>query len=135
MLTDTRYRKNHWVLTDSGVKFLDKDELKEVLKNPPPGSLVYVRASGRKLSFARALRFRSSAGFVALVHEDEGFVYMPRNRYTQLWGLAERAFNVFKKKTTLLEGCSTDEWVYEELCREVEEARGDPAWRIIVRVL
>ncbi len=52
-----------------------------------------------------------------------------------LVGLAREAYNTFKKKATLLEGCDTSDWIHEELCEKVEQVRGELAWRIVVRAL
>jgi hypothetical protein len=72
---------------------------------------------------------------VALCGEDEGLVLVERGKLRQLVELAQRAYKTLKRKEELLNGCSTSSWVYEELCKLVEEVRGDPAWRIVVRAL
>ena len=129
------YRRSHWVLVDGRVEVLDKARLLEVLRNPPEGSLVYVRSGGRKHGFVRALRYASTKSIAALCGEDEGPILVPRERLRYLVELAERAYRALKRKGALLEGCSANEWVHEDLCREIETVRGEPAWRVISRAL
>jgi hypothetical protein len=135
LLGDPQYRKSHWVLTGDEVRTLSKEELMKVLEDPPIGSLIYVKSAGRKYGFLRALRFASTSTLAALAGEDEGAVLVPRERRKQLISLAKEAYNTFKKKTPLLEGCSTNDWVYKELCERIERVRGEMAWRLVVRAL
>jgi len=135
LIEDAKYRRSHWVLADGKVELLGKAELLEVLRNPPEGSLVYVKSGGRKHGFVRALRYASTKSVVALCGEDEGPILVPRERLRYLVELAERAYRALKRKGALLEGCSANEWVHEDLCREIELVRGEPAWRVISRAL
>lgn len=135
LIEDPRYRRSHWVLIGDDVKLLDKGELLKVLEDPPPGSLIYVKSKGRRYGFLHALRFTSSGTMVALCGEDEGTVFIPRDRLSYLVKLAENAYNTLKRKTPLLEGCSAGEWMHEGLCKEIEQVRGELAWRIVVRAL
>jgi hypothetical protein len=135
LIEDQRYRRSHWILIGDDVKLLGKEELLKVLENPPPGSLIYVKSSGRRYGFLRALRFTSSGTMVALCGEDEGVVFIPRDRLSYLVKLAEDAYNTLKRKTPLLEGCSAGEWMHEGLCKEIEQVKGELAWRIVVRAL
>ena len=135
LIEDPRYRRSHWILVGDDVKLLTKEELLKVLEDPPIGSLIYVKSAGRKYSFLRALRFASTNTMVALCGEDEGVVFVPRDRLSYLVKLARDAYNTLRRKTSLLEGCGTGEWVYEDLCREIEQVRGELAWRIVVRAL
>jgi hypothetical protein len=135
LIEDPKYRRSHWVLVNGKVEVLDKAKLLEVLRNPPEGSLVYVKSGGRKHGFVRALRYASTKSIAAICGEDEGPILVPCERLRYLVELAERAYRALKRKGALLEGCSTKEWVHEDLCREIEVARGEPAWRAIVRAL
>jgi hypothetical protein len=136
LVEDRRFRASHWVLVGDDVRLLSsREELLKFLQDVPVDSLVYVRSSGRKHGFVRCLRFRSSERLVALCGEDEGLQLTTRERLSELVGLAVKAYNVLKRKISLLEGCSTHEWRYEDVCRAVEEVRGDPVWRIVVRAL
>jgi len=135
LIEDPRYRKSHWILTGNDVKLLTKEELLKVLEDPPPDSLIYVKSTGRKYGFLRALRFTSTNTMVVLCGEDEGVVFVPRDRLSYIVKLAEDTYNTLKRKTSLLEGCSTSEWVHEDLCREIEQVKGELAWRIVVRAL
>ena len=129
------YRRSHWILVDGRVELLDKARLLEVLRNPPEGSLVYVKSGGRRHGFIRALRYASTKTVAALCGEDEGPILVPRERLRRLVELADRAYRALKRKGALLEGCNVREWIHEELCREIEAVRGDPAWRVISRAL
>jgi len=136
LIGDRRFRASHWLLLpDGAVKLLSKAELLEVLRDPPPGSLVYVRSGGRRHGFLRALRLSSSQTLAAVCGEDEGAMLVPKERVRQLVDLAREAYSALKRKSALLEGCSAREWVHEDLCREIEGVRGDPVWRVIVRAL
>jgi len=135
LLRDTQYRKTHWILTGDEVKTLSKEELMKVLEDPPTNSLIYVKSAGRKYGFLHALRFTSTNTMVALAGEDEGTVIVTRERLKYLISLAREAYNVFKKKTPLLEGCDINDWMHKELCEKVERVRGEMAWRIVVRAL
>jgi hypothetical protein len=136
LIEDRRYRASHWILAGGEVRILDsKGELLKILQNVPVDSLIYVKSSGRKHGFIRCLRFRSSERLIALCGEDEGPQLTTRERLSELVGLAAKAYGVLKRKSSLLEGCSTPEWQYEDVCRMIEGVRGDPVWRIVVRAL
>jgi hypothetical protein len=136
LVEDRRYRASHWVLVGDEVRLLSsREELLKFLQDVPVDSLIYVKSSGRKHGFVRCLRFRSSERLVALCGEDEGLQLTTRERLSELIGLAVKAYNVLKRKSSLLEGCDILEWRYEDVCRAVEEVRGDPVWRIVVRAL
>jgi hypothetical protein len=135
LFEDRKLRSSNWVLVNNEFKVLDKKELLSVLRDPPVGSLVYVKSSGKKYGFLRCMRFASTKSYVALCGEDEGLVIIARGRLAKLVDLAVEAYKKFRKKSVLLDGCSPSEWVYEDLCKRVEEAGGDPTWRIVVRAL
>jgi len=135
LIEDARYRRSHWLLVGDRVEVLDRARLLEVLRDPPEGSLVYVRSGGRRHGFVRALRYASTKSIVALCGEDEGSILISRERLRYLVDLAERAYRTLKRKGALLNGCDAKEWVHEDLCREVEKVRGEPAWRVISRAL
>jgi hypothetical protein len=136
LVEDRRYRMSNWVLVGDEVRVLSsKEELLKLLQDVPRDSLVYVRSSGRKHGFIRCLRFRSSERLVALCGEDEGLQLTTKERLSELVGLAVKAYSVLKRKSSLLEGCSTQEWQYEDICKIIEGVRGDPVWRIVVRAL
>jgi len=135
LIEDAKYRRSHWVLVDGKVEILDKGKLLEVLRDPPVGSLIYVRSGGRRHGFVRALRYVSTRSYAALCGEDEGPLLVPRGRLRYLVELAERAYRALKRRGALLNGCDAKEWVHEDLCREIEVVRGDPAWRVISRAL
>jgi len=135
LIEDAKCRRSHWVLVDGKVEVLDREKLLEVLRDPPEGSLVYVKSGGRKHGFVRALRYASTKSIAAICGEDEGPVLVPRERLRYLVELAERAYRALKRKGALLEGCGAKEWVHEDLCREIEMVRGEPAWRVISRAL
>jgi hypothetical protein len=136
LVEDRRYRMSYWVLVGDEVRILSsKEELLKVLQDVPVDSLVYVRSSGRKHGFINCLRFRSSERLVVICGEDEGLLFTTRERLSKLVDLAVKAYSVLKRKSSLLEGCDTLEWRYEHICRMVEEVRGDPVWRIVIRAL
>jgi hypothetical protein len=135
LIEDQSYRRSSWVLVGDEARKLSKSELLSVLLDPPEGSVVYVKSSGRRYGFLKCLKHTSTKTMVALCGEDEGLVLVERGRLRQLVELAQKAYEVLKKKEELLSGCSTSSWVYEEVCKLVEEVRGDPAWRIVVRAL
>ena len=123
------------MLVGDELRALSKSELLDILLNPPEHSVIYVKSSGRKYGFLKCLKHASTKTVAALCGEDEGLVLIERSRLRQLVELAQRAYSVLKKKEDLLSGCSTSNWVYEELCKLIEEVRGEPAWRIVVRAL
>lgn len=136
LIEDRRYRASHWVLVGDEVRLLgSREELLKILQDVPVDSLIYVKSSGRKHGFIKCLRFRSSERLIALCGEDEGLQLTTRERLSELVGLAAKAYSILKRKSSLLEGCSTPEWQYEDVCRMVEGVRGDPVWRIVVRAL
>jgi hypothetical protein len=135
LFEDRRLRSSNWVLVGNEFRVLDKRELLSVLRDPPTGSLVYVKSSGKRYGFLKCMRFSSTRSYTALCGEDEGLVTISRDRLATLIDLAAEAYRRLRKKSALLDGCSPSEWVYEDLCKMVEEVRGDPAWRIVVRVL
>ncbi|MCI4407510.1 MAG: hypothetical protein JHC26_00325 [Thermofilum sp.] len=135
LLSSDKYRKNSWLLVGDEARLLGKSEVLDVLRNPPPGSVVYVKSTGRKYGFLEALRFASTESVAVVAGEDEGYILVPRQRLTAMVDFAVDAYRTLKRKAALLDGCSTSEWVHEELCRKIEEVRGDPLWRIVVRAL
>jgi hypothetical protein len=135
LIEDQSYRRSSWVLVGDEVRKLSKSELLGVLLDPPENSVIYVKSGGRRYGFLRCLKHTSTKTAVALCGEDEGLVLIERSRLRQLVELAQRAYNVLKRKEELLNGCSTSNWTYEEICKSIEEVRGDPAWRIVVRAL
>jgi len=135
LIEDQSYRRSNWVLVGDEVRKLSKSELLGVLLDPPEHSVIYVKSGGRKYGFLRCLKHASTKTVVALCGEDEGLVLVERGRLRQLVELAQRAYNALKRKEELLSGCSTSNWVYEELCKLIEGVRGDPAWRVVVRAL
>jgi len=135
LLRDPQYRKSHWILTRDEIRTLSKEELMKVLEDPPINSLIYIKSTGRKYGFLHALRFASTSTMVALAGEDEGAILVPRERLKYLISLAKEAYNTFKKKTPLLEGCNPNDWVHRELCDQIERVRGEMTWRVVVRAL
>ncbi len=57
----------------------------------PPGSLIYVKAMGRKLGMLSCLRFVATEKFAALCGEEEGFIYVDRTHLLKLTDLAQTA--------------------------------------------
>jgi len=135
LIEDQSFRRSNWVLVGDELKVLSKSELLNILLNPPEHSVIYVKSSGRKYGFLRCLKHTSTKTVAALCGEDEGLVLIERSKLRQLVELAQKAYNVVKRKEDLLSGCSTSNWVYEEICKLIEEVRGEPAWRIVVRAL
>jgi len=135
LLEDKRLKSSSWVLVGGEFRVLERSELLGVLMNPPEGSVVYVKSYGKRYGFLKCMKFASTKTHVVLCGEDEGLVIVPRERLAHLVGLATEFYRKLRRKTTLLEGCLPSEWVYEDVCREIEAVRGDPAWRIVVRAL
>lgn len=135
LLKDQKYRRSSWIMTQDGVKTLDKSEILDMIVNAPEGSLIYVKSRGQKLAFLKALRHRSSRKYVVLCGEDEGMVLISREKLRELVDKARKAMSLGLRKKDLLEGCSTKMWAHREVCEYIEKARGDPSWRIIVRAL
>jgi len=135
LFKDKRARASNWLLVNGEFKFLDKEGAVDVLKNLPEDSLVYIRSSGKKYGFLKCMRFRSTKSMAAVCGEDEGLIIVPRGRLAEVLSVAESAYKLLKRKSALLNGCSVGEWVYEDVCRAVEELRGDPLWQVVVRVL
>jgi len=134
-LLDGNFRRSSWVFTGDGVRQVPRGELLEALRNPPVGGFVYVKSGGRKYGYLRCLRYGSSSALAVLCGEDEGPVFVGRNRLAELVEQAVEAYRVLGRKQPLLEGCSATDWVHEDVCRLVESVRGDPAWKIVVRAL
>jgi hypothetical protein len=135
LFEDKRFRMSSWILVNNEFRFLDRKEVLSVLKSLPENSLVYIRSSGRKYGFLKCMRFRSTKTVAVVCGEDEGPIVVPRERLAKVLDTAVAAYRVLKRKTALLEGCSASDWVHEDVCRAVEELRGDPLWQTVVRVL
>lgn len=135
LLSDQKYRRSNWIVVGDEVKILDKNELMKIIKEPPVNSLIYVKSRGRRLTFIKCLRFRSTRNNIVLCHEEYGPLFVDRDKLEVFLDLAVEAYSVFKKKKTLLEGCSPRDWVHEDLCLSIEEVRGDPLWAVIVSIL
>jgi len=135
IFTSQEFRRRNWAIVGDEVGILDKKQLFKMVSDPPVNSLIYVKSSGRKMGFLRCLRYASSKTMVALCGEDEGPVIVDRQRLRHVLSIAYEAYNTFKRKKTLLEGCSPREWEHHDLCMKIESMRGDPLWQILVRVL
>lgn len=130
------FRKSSWILEGDSIKELKREELLRALRESPPGSLIYIKSRGQKLSFIQCLRYRSTGAVAALCGEEEGAVLAPKERVREYIDFAVKAYEALGKKTYLAEGCPPSVWAErEELCRRVEELRGDPLWSIVVRAL
>ena len=123
------------MLVGDELKVLSKEELLNILQNPPERSLIYVKSGGRRYGFLRGLKYMTTKNVVVLCGEDEGVVFVERNKLKQLVELAKKAYSVLGRKRDLLCGCSVGNWAHKELCEEIEKVRGDPAWGIVVRAL
>jgi len=129
------YRRSHWVLVGDTVRKLSRSELLDTLRDPPVGSLIYIKSSGRRLGFIKCLRFTSTREIVALCGEEEGPVIVRRDKLREVVDVAVKAYSTLKRKAPLLEGCGVSDWVYEDICKLVEVYRGVPAWGLVVRSL
>lgn len=135
LIEDQNYRRSSWMLVGDELKVLSKEELLNVLQNPPEHSVIYVKSGGRKYGFLRGLKYATTKNIVVLCGEDEGVVFVERNKLKRLVELAKKAYNILGRKKDLLCGCSVGKWIHRELCEEIERVRGDPVWGIVVRAL
>jgi hypothetical protein len=129
------WRNKHFILVGDAPRELRREELLKTILTQPPGSLIYVKSAGRKLGMLSCLRFAATERFAALCGEEEGFVYVERNRLSKLVDLAQAAVRTLKRRSALVEGCRAEDWVHRELCEEVERWRGSPAWSILARAV
>jgi hypothetical protein len=129
------WRNKHFILVGDAPRELRREELLGTILTQPPGSLIYVKSAGRKLGMLPCLRFAATERYAALCGEDEGFVYVERNRLSKLADLAQAAVKTLKRRSALVEGCRAEDWVHRELCEEVERRRGSPAWSILARAV
>ncbi len=129
------WRNRHFILAGDVPRELKREELLKAILAQPPGSLIYVKAMGRKLGMLSCLRFMATEKFAALCGEEESFIYVDRTRLLKLADLAQMAIKTLKRKTALLEGCRAEEWIHRELCEEVERWRRDPVWSVLTRAV
>ncbi len=135
LFSDRKLRSSSWILVNNEFTLLDKKNMLKTLRDPPINGLIYVKSTGRRYGFLKCMKYYSTNTHVALCGEDEGLIFVNRSKLKQLVEIAEKAHSLFKTKKTLLNGCSTGDWVYEDICRVIENIRGDPAWPIVVRAL
>lgn len=135
LFEDKRFRTSSWLLVNGEIRFLDRKELLDMLRNLPENSLIYIKSSGRRYGFLKCMRLRSSKSTAVVCGEDEGPITVPRERLVKVLDAAVAAYKVFKRKSVLVSGCTASDWVYEDVCRSVEEHRGEPLWQAVVRVL
>jgi len=129
------WRNKHFILEGDVPRELKKEELLKAMLTQPPGSLIYVKNMGRKLGMLPCLRFSATERFAALCGEEEGFVYVDRDRLSKLADLAQAAVKTLKKKAVLTAGCSAADWTHRELCEEVERWRRSPVMSILARAV
>ncbi|MFZ8842169.1 MAG: hypothetical protein ACO2PM_25215 [Pyrobaculum sp.] len=129
------WRNKHFILVSDTPRELRREELLKSILTQPPGSLIYVKSMGRKLGMLSCLRFSATEKFAALCGEEEGFVYVDRNRLSELAKLAQTAVETFRRKTALAEGCRAEEWAHRELCEAVERWRRSTVWSILARAV
>jgi hypothetical protein len=129
------WRSKHFILDSDAPRELKREELLKTVLTQPPGSLIYVKSAGRKLGMLSCLRFSATEKYAALCGEDEGFVYVRRDRLSKLIDLAQTAVKTLRRRTALTEGCRAEEWAHRELCEETERWRRDAAWSILARVV
>lgn len=135
LVKDQRYRRSSWILVGSEVRILDKSQLLDAILKAPPGSLVYVKSRGQKLSYLRSLRLRSTVEYIVMCGEDEGLIVERRSKVLEYAGRLTELLSLGFRKSDLLKGCSVEMWRYRDECEYVEKVRGDPLWRVLVRAV
>jgi len=129
------WRNRHFILVGDVPRELRREELLKAMLTQPPGSLIYVKDVGRKLGMLSCLRYSATEKFAALCGEEEGFVYVDRDRLSKLADLAQTAVKTLKKKAVLTAGCSAADWAHRELCEELERWRRSPVMSILARAV
>ena len=130
-LVSDEYRRSNWLLSGDQIKVLSKEDVREILKDPPREGIIYVKSGGRKYTYLGALRY---SGLI-IVGEDEGVFFINRERLLKLLSLAESSYAFFKKKSILLSGCPPKAWENRDLCEKIEEVRRCPEWPLLVRIV
>jgi len=133
LVRDQQYRRKSWVVSKEGVKFLKKDEILDVLLNPPePPFGIYITKSGKKQGFLKIInRVNYSRKHYFIAFEDN-LIYVDVELLKRMVEVAKTARSLKFSKTELLQGARTYHWEHEELCGSIEELKNMPLWEVVV---
>lgn len=133
------YRRKSWSWSNKVTEFHKPKEMLAVMLDPPqPPFHLYITTSGQKQTFLKLFRKgpNMSRESFWLAEEDIGLLHVHYSMVKEFELFAREAFlKLGAKKWKLLQGPSVEDWKEKELCERIELMRGDPLWRLIVRLI
>ncbi|CAI1494226.1 conserved protein of unknown function (plasmid) [Thermococcus nautili] len=130
------FRRHSWVLSKEGVRFLKRDEVLDVLLNPPePPFGIYVTKTRKKQGFLRLVtrtNYSRSRYFIAF---DDELIFVDRAVLKEMVEVGRKALELGFTKTELLSGPKIAHRVYSDIVKKIEEFRGNPLWEVVVYAL
>ncbi|XRP97793.1 hypothetical protein ACO3UB_08340 (plasmid) [Methanocaldococcus sp. 16A] len=133
LVREQQYRRKSWVANKEGVRFLQKDEILDTLMNPPqPPFAIYLTKSGKKQGFLKLINrvaYSKKQYFTAF---EDSLIFVEQDVLREMVDVARKARKLKFSKTELLEGPKTHNWIYDDLCKQIERFRKNPLWEVVV---
>jgi CRISPR type IV-associated protein Csf1 len=127
------YRRKSWVISGIGVSFLKKEEVLNLVLNPPkPPFAMYVTKTGKKQGFLQLVnRVNYSRENYVLAFDDE-LINVSVVKAKKFCKLIEEARKKGFTKKELLNSPSTNRWKDRGLCEKIMVLTKNPLWRLMV---
>lgn len=136
LIRNQDFRRHSWVISKEGVRFLGRDEVLEVLLNPPePPFGIYITKTRKKQGFLRLVtrtNYSRSHYFIAF---DDELIFVDTALLREMVDVGKKALELGFTKTELLSGPKIAHRVYSDVVRKIEEYRGNPLWEVVVYAL
>jgi len=130
------YRRCSWIVTAEGVKHCKKDELFEILKNPPtPPFGIYITRTGQKQGFLQLIMKTATNRDNFYVAFENDILLIDRKKFIEMSALAKRVRERKITKRELITGklfagnfkkLSLDE------VQKIKKLAGNPVWELVV---
>jgi len=130
------YRRRSWVATASGVRHYKREELFEILKNPPtPPFGIYITRTGQKQGFLQLIMKTATNRDNFHVAFENDILLIDRKRFIEMSALVERVRERKITKRELTTGklfagnfkkLSLDE------VQKIKKLAGNPVWELVV---
>lgn len=126
-------RRRSWLATLSELRFLTRTEVYwAVLEPPEPPFALYATRTGKKQGWIVLGAMVAWSREAYPVSFDGELVWVERRAAHRLHRLLDRLEAAGAKARELLSGCEPRTWAADrEACRELDEVRGSPLWRLL----
>lgn len=133
LIKNQDYRLHSWVATQEGVVFVKRDELLELLCNPPsPPFSIYISKSGKKQGFLLLINRVNYSREKYCIAFDDSLVHVDLKTVREMAQIAKTARLQGFAKKDLLSVPRSFQWRERELCEKIEKYLGNPLWEVVV---